>query len=305
MIEIPFSAYHTFVLEAQYGFNKTTPKIFILDLLKGWALTAVLGGAVFSLVVWFFTAFGAWAPLWCWCAVMVIQIFILFIAPIVIMPLFNKFTPLPDGELKTTVETYAAKEGFKMQGLFTMDGSKRSTKANAFFTGFGALRRIVLFDTLISQHTVDELTSVLAHEMGHYKKHHIHKFIAISALTMAFMFGALALVINNKGLFDAFRVQNMSAYAGLVFFSFLFAPLQIILSAITNYLSRRYEYEADTYAVTTYRKPRAMIDALKKLSVNNLSNLTPHPLKVFLEYSHPPVLERITAIKAISAGIKE
>jgi STE24 endopeptidase len=305
LIEIPFAYYHTFVLEEKYGFNKTTLKTFVLDLLKGWVLVVLLGGGVFALVVWFFTAFGSWAPLWCWCAVFVIQIFVLFIAPIVIMPLFNKFVPLADGELKTAVENYAAKEGFKMQGLFTMDGSKRSSKANAFFTGFGALRRIVLFDTLIAQHTVDELVSVLAHEMGHYKKRHIHKFIAISAASMALMFWVLGLVINNKGLFDAFGVQNMSAYAGLVFFGFLYAPLQVVLSTVTNYLSRRYEYDADRYAVITYQKPRAMMDALKKLSVNNLANLTPHPLKVFLEYSHPPVLERIHAIKAISSGIKE
>jgi STE24 endopeptidase len=184
-----------------------------------------------------------------------------------------------------------------MKGVFTMDGSKRSTKSNAFFTGFGRFRRIVLFDTLIEKQTTDELVSVLAHEMGHYKKRHILKSMVISVLTTGLMFYILSLFINNRDLFAAFGMQEISIYASLLFFAFLYAPIEMILSVFGNMLSRRNEYEADSYSVKTYKKPLSMIAALKKLSVENLSNLTPHPLKVFLSYSHPPVLDRIRAIR--------
>jgi STE24 endopeptidase len=216
---------------------------------------------------------------------------------VVIMPLFNKFFPIEEGELKRAIEDYAAKQDFKLKGIFTMDGSKRSTKSNAFFTGFGRFRRIVLFDTLIPKHTVEELVSVLAHEMGHYKKGHIRKSIVLSILTTGVMFFILSLFINNKELFSAFKMQETSIYASLVFFGFLYTPIEMILSVFENILSRRHEYDSDAYAVTTYKKPEAMITALKKLNVDNLSNLTPHPLKVFLSYSHPPILERIKAIR--------
>jgi STE24 endopeptidase len=184
-----------------------------------------------------------------------------------------------------------------MKGVFKMDASKRSSKSNAFFTGFGKFRRIVLFDTLIEKHTVDELVSVLAHEMGHYKKKHIITSMIISILTTGLMFFILSLFLNNQGLFAAFKMENTSLYASLLFFGFLYAPIEMILAIFGNLLSRMHEYAADAYAATTYRKPEAMIAALKKLSVDNLSNLTPHPLKVFLSYSHPPVLERIKALR--------
>ena len=175
ILSLPFSVYGTFVIEEKYGFNKTTPKTFVLDILKGWLLAIVIGAPVFSAVLWFFEKTGPMAWAYCWGALTVIQVFLMFIAPVVIMPIFNKFIPLEDGELKTAIEDYAKKQGFKMKGVFSMDGSKRSTKANAFFTGFGRFRRIVLFDTLISKHTTEELVSILAHEMGHYKKRHILK----------------------------------------------------------------------------------------------------------------------------------
>ena len=213
------------------------------------------------------------------------------------MPLFNKFTPLEEGELKYAIQTYAQSQDFKLKGLFKMDGSRRSSKSNAFFTGFGKYRRIVLFDTLIKNHSVDELVSVLAHEMGHYKKKHILKMMTISILTNGLMFFILSFFINNSGMFAAFRMNNLSIYASLLFFSFLYTPINIILSLAGNVLSRKHEYEADDYAVSTYKKPEAFILALKKLSVDNLSNLTPHPLKVFISYSHPPVLDRIEALK--------
>ncbi|MBN1621035.1 MAG: M48 family metallopeptidase [Endomicrobiales bacterium] len=299
IIKIPFSAYKTFVIEEKYGFNKTTIKTFVLDIIKGWVLITVIGGILFSGILWFFAKAGAAAWVYCWLGVMLFQIFLIFIAPVVIMPLFNKFIPLEEGELKTSIENYANKENFKMKGLFRMDGSKRSTKSNAFFTGFGKYRRIVLFDTLIEKHTTDELVSVLAHEMGHYKKKHIQSSIIRSFITTGIMFYIMSLFINNPGLFEAFKMENLSIYASLFFFGFLYTPINVIFSVINSIISRKHEYESDAYAVNTYGKPEAMITALKKLSVNNLSNLTPHPLKVFLEYSHPPVLDRIKAIRNI------
>ncbi|HIJ21259.1 MAG TPA: M48 family metallopeptidase, partial [Deltaproteobacteria bacterium] len=236
---------------------------------------------------------------YCWIALTLFQLFLLFIAPVVIMPIFNKFVPLEEGELKTAIREYAEEQGFKMKGIFSMDGSKRSTKSNAFFTGFGRFRRIVLFDTLIEKHSVDELVSILAHEIGHYRKKHIFKSVLISILTTGLMFFILSLFINNKDLFAAFQMQETSIYASLFFFGFLYAPIETVVGILGNILSRRHEYEADAYAIKTTHKPQAMITALKKLSVDNLSNLTPHPLKVFLGYSHPPVLERIRAIDHI------
>ncbi|MFH1504804.1 MAG: M48 family metallopeptidase [Candidatus Omnitrophota bacterium] len=296
IIEIPFSAYHTFVIEKKYGFNRTSSKTFILDILKSWLLTAIIGSIVFSFVVWFFMKTGSWAWAWCWAAISLFELFLIFIAPVVIMPLFNKFVPLEDGELKDAVTKYANSQNFKLQGLFTMDGSKRSIKSNAFFTGFGKYRRIVLFDTLIKKHSVAELVSVLAHEIGHYKKKHILKSLIISVLTTGLMFFILSFFIANPGIFSAFKMQEISIYAGLFFFSFLYSPINMLFSVIANVISRKHEYEADSFAITTRKDSSAFISALKKLSVDNLSNLTPHPLKVFLSYSHPPVLKRIKAL---------
>ncbi len=303
-MSLPFSVYSTFVIEEKYGFNKTTPKTFVLDILKGWLLGVVIGAPVFSAVLWFFGQTGPMAWAYCWGALTVIQIFLMFIAPVVIMPIFNKFIPLEDRELKEAIEEYAKKQDFKMKGVFSMDGSKRSTKSNAFFTGFGRFRRIVLFDTLISKHTTEELVSILAHEMGHYKKKHILKSMIISILSTGLMFYILSIFMNNSGLFMAFQMEHVSIYASLFFFGFLYAPIEMVLSIFGNMLSRRHEYEADAWAVRTYRRPQSMIAALKKLSVDNLSNLTPHPLKVFLSYSHPPVLERIRAIQGFKGSAR-
>ena len=304
ILGLPFSVYSTFVIEEKYGFNKTTPKTFALDMLKGWLLAIIIGIPVFSAVLWFFERTGPMAWIYCWGALTIIQIFLMFIAPVVIMPIFNKFVPLEDGELKRAIEDYAKKQGFKMKGVFSMDGSKRSTKSNAFFAGFGRFRRIVLFDTLISKHTTEELVSILAHEMGHYKKKHILKSIIISILSTGLMFYILSIFMNNPALFRAFQMDHISIYASLFFFGFLYAPIEMILSIFGNMLSRRHEYEADAWAVRTYRRPQSMIAALKKLSVDNLSNLTPHPLKVFLSYSHPPVLERIRAIQGFKGSAR-
>ena len=299
IIKIPFSAYNTFVIEEKYGFNKTTIKTFISDIIKNNLLLILIGLPIFAVIVWFFIEFDSMAWVYAVLTVIFFELLFTFIAPVLIMPLFNKYIPLEDGELKTELENYATRENFKMKGLFKMDGSKRSTKSNAFFTGFGKFRRIVLFDTLIEKHTTQELVSVLAHEMGHYKKGHIKKFMIMSFLNTVLIFFVLSFFIGNVGLFEAFSMEYVSVYGSLVFFGFLYTPISMVLSIIQNIISRKYEYESDKYAVETYKKPEAMIEALKKLSVDNLSNLTPHKFKVFLEYSHPPVLERIKAIKSI------
>lgn len=299
ILGIPFSIYHTFVIEEKYGFNKTTPKTFILDILKSWALLAIIGGTVFAGVLWFFAAAGKWAWVYCWAGVTLFQLFLAFIAPVVILPIFNKFTPLEDGELKKAIEEYAKKENFKMKGVFKVDASRRSTKSNAFFIGFGRFRRIGLFDTLIEKHTVPEIVSVLAHEIGHYKKRHYLKNLLLSIISSGLMFFILSFFINNPGLFAAFKMQNLSIYASFVFFGFLYTPINMIFSILASFLSRRREHQADKFAVTTYHEKEAFITSLKKLTVDNLGNLTPHPLKVFLEYSHPPILKRIEAIRGI------
>lgn len=300
LLSIPFSTYSTFVIEEKFGFNRTTVKTFVLDILKSWLLTVVIGGSLFSLILWFFEKAGPWAWAYCWVVVVVFQIVITFVAPVILLPLFNKFFPLKEGELKSAIENYAQSQRFKMKGVFTMDASRRSTKSNAFFIGFGKFRRIVLFDTLINKHTVDELVSILAHEMGHYKKKHILKSMFMSITTTGIMFFILSLFIKNEGLFSAFKMGHTSIYASLFFFAFLYTPISTIISVFSKILSRRYEYEADAYAVATYGKSESMISALKKLTVDNLSNLTPHPLKVFLDYSHPPVLERIHILRRMS-----
>lgn len=302
LIHLPLSVYQTFVIEEKYGFNKTTPRTFIFDLLKSWLLALILGGLMLGLILWFFEKTGPLAWLYCWIAITLFQLFLAYVAPVVILPIFNKFIPLPEGDLKQTIEFYARSQKFQLKGIYSMDGSRRSTKANAFFTGFGRFRRIVLYDTLINKHTVDELVSILAHEMGHYKKRHILKTLILGILNIGVMFFILSLFINNEGLFQAFKMQETSIYASLLFFAILYSPIEMILSLFLNFLSRKHEYEADRYAIRTFKKPGAMISALKKLHVDNLSNLTPHPLMVVVSYSHPPILERIEAMKKINTA---
>ena len=300
---LPFKIYDTFVIEAKYGFNRTTVGTFVADLFKGLALGAVLGGLVMAGILWFFARAGEWAWLYAWGALAVFQLVLMYLAPVVILPLFNKFIPLEDGELRQAIERYAASQNVPLSGIFKIDGSRRSTKSNAYFTGFGRTKRIALYDTLIEKHTTAELVGVLAHEVGHYKLGHIRKFIAVSLVSSLLMFWILSKFIAVPGLYEAFRVPfapvqgDAPIYAGLLFFGFLYAPISMVLGLLGNILSRKHEYEADAFAASTTGTSGPMIDALKKLSVDNLSNLTPHPLKVFLEYSHPPVLARIAALR--------
>lgn len=301
LCRLPFSVYATFAVEERYGFNRTTVRTFIADTLKSWLLTAIIGGAVFSVVVWLFETSGSAAWAYCWAAVTLFQVVFVLLSPILIMPIFNKFVPLEEGELRSRIEELARAQAFRVTGIFKMDGSRRSTKSNAFFTGLGRLKRIALFDTLIEKNTTEELLAVLAHEMGHCRRRHIPKMIILSVAATGLTFLLLRFFVHNKGLFDAFQVANVSSYAGLLMFGFLYTPVSMLLGIATNYVSRRFEFEADAYAASVCGEGDALAAALKKMSADALTNLTPHPAKVFLAYSHPPLLERIRAMRATVA----
>jgi len=297
----PFSLYATFVIEERFGFNKTTLKTYVTDLAKGFFLAILLGTPLLAGILAFFEYTGAIAWLFCWAVVTLYMLFIQFIAPTWIMPLFNTFSPLEEGELRERIFAYAQSIKYPLANVFVMDGSKRSGKSNAFFTGFGKNKRIVLFDTLIEQHTVDELLAVLAHEMGHYKKKHILQGMLIAVIQTGVMFFLLSFFISFQGLFDAFFLEQTSVYAGLIFFGMLYSPIDFFLGILSQMRSRRNEFQADRFSVETTRNPAAMIGALKKLAVHNLSNLVPHPFYVFLNYSHPSVLKRVEAIEDLKS----
>lgn len=298
---LPFSIYSTFTVEAQFGFNRTTPRTYILDIVKGLFLAILIGAPILGLILWFFENSGGYGWLFCWIGMILFGIVLQFLAPVLIMPLFNKFTPLANNDLNQKIMTYADHEQFKIRGIFTMDGSKRSSKLNAFFTGFGRFRKIVFFDTLLEKLSADEIIAVLAHEMGHFKKKHIWKMLASSVLQTGLMFYLLSFFIKNPGLFRAFQMQEVSVYASLVFFAFVYSPLNTLISIFSNYRSRIHEFEADRYAAESTGNADLLIKGLKKLSKENLSNLTPHPVMVLFSYSHPPVLERIRTLNGISA----
>jgi len=293
VLSLPFSLYATFVIEERFGFNTTTWKIYLMDLIKGLALALLLGTPLLAAMLMFFQYAGANAWWYCWIGVTLYMLVVQFIAPTWIMPLFNKFTPLEDGELKSAILSYANSINFPLENVYQMDGSRRSIKSNAFFTGFGKHKRIVLFDTLIKQHSVKELVAVLAHEMGHYKKRHIRQSLILGILQTGLMLFLLSHFITYAGLFNAFYMPQQSVYAGMIFFAMLYAPIDFFVGIFMQVLSRQNETAADQFAAETTKDPPSMVAALKKLSVHNLSNLTPHPFYVFLNYSHPPVLKRI------------
>ena len=299
VLALPFSIYSTFCIEERYGFNKTTWKIFISDRCKQFILAVLIGGILLSGILSFFEYAGPHAWFFCWIAIVVFMIVMQFVVPTWIMPLFNKFKPLDSGELKSAILAYADSIDFSLNNVFIMDGSKRSGKTNAFFTGFGRHKRIVLYDTLVKNHTTDELVAILAHEMGHYKKKHVLWMLLTGILQTGIMLYLLSFFISSSVLFDAFYIQTPSVYAGLVFFGILFAPIEFFMGILMQYFSRRNEYAADRFAVETTRDSSAFVSALKKLAVHNLSNLMPHPLYVVLNYSHPPILERLEAIEKV------
>jgi len=292
ILTTPFSYYQTFVIEERFGFNKSTKKLFFLDKIKGWVMTAVLGGGILALVIWFFQWAGNNFWIYTWAVVTVFTIFMNMFYSRLIVPLFNKQTPLEEGGLKKKIEGYAQEVGFELKKIFVIDGSKRSTKANAYFSGFGREKRVTLYDTLIQDLEEDEIVAVLAHEVGHYKRKHIIFNLIASILLTGLTLYILSIFINNPEVSLAIGVHNPSFHAALVGFGILYSPISEITGLVMNYMSRKFEFQADDYAKSTFAAP-PLITSLKKLSKNSLSNLTPHPSYVFVHYSHPPLIARI------------
>lgn len=295
ILTLPFQWYSTFVIEEKYGFNKTTLKIFILDKLKGYLLGALIGGTLLSVLIYLVRAIGP--DFWIWFALIAcgFMFFMNMFYTSLILPLFNKLTPLPDGELKTSIEAFARKVNFPLDNIFVIDGSKRSSKSNAFFSGIGKRKKIVLYDTLISNHTTGELVAVLAHEVGHFKKKHIVWSYVLSVVQIVFTLYILSLMVFNENVSLALGGDQLSLHLNLLAFGILFSPISGITGLLMNIYSRKNEFEADAYAKETF-DGTALANALKKLSVDNLSDLYPHPLYVFFHYSHPPLLQRLKAI---------
>ncbi len=298
MVSLPFSVYATFVIEEKFGFNRTTVKTYVLDKLKGLLLGAVIGGGLLALVVWIFMVAGSWFWLIAWGVITAFTLFMVMFYSNLIVPLFNKQKPLEAGPLRDAIETFAARVGFKLRNIYVIDGSKRSSKANAYFTGLGPKKRVVLYDTLINDHSTEELVAVLAHEIGHYKKRHTATGVAISILQTGLMLFILSLFISRPVMSEALGAETPSFHMGLITFGLLYSPLSLLLGTLGNSLSRSNEYAADRYAGEKY-SAQGLAEALKKLSVNNLSNLRPHPAYVFFYYSHPPLLKRLEALRRI------
>lgn len=296
-LTLPFSWYSTFVIEEKYGFNKTTKATFVLDKLKSWLLMALVGGGILALITWFYEITQKDFWWYAWILVTVFTLFVTMFYAKLIVPLFNKQTPLPEGSLRSKIENYAEKVGFKLDNIFVIDGSKRSTKANAYFSGFGSEKRITLYDTLINDLEEEEIVSVLAHEVGHYKKKHVFANITASILTTGFTLWLLSLFVGNPLLSQALGVLEPSFHIGLIAFGILYSPISEVTGLFMNYLSRKFEYQADEYAKNTYNA-EALISGLKKLSKTSLSNLTPHKAYVFVHYSHPTLLQRYKNLQA-------
>ncbi len=297
LLMIPFSVYDTFVIEAKFGFNKTSPKTFILDKVKGWFLGAIIGGGLLALIVYIYQLTTSSFWLYSWLLISGFSVFMVLFYSSLIVPLFNKQTPLPEGELKSAIEDFAAKVGFKLDNIYVIDGSKRSTKANAYFAGFGAKKRIVLYDTLINDMTTRELVAVLAHEIGHYKKNHVFWSLLLGILQTGIMLFVFSLMVGSADLSAALGVETPSFHIGLVAFGILYSPISLIIGLAMNVLSRKNEYQADRFAAEHF-DAEELASALKKLSVKNLSNLRPHPVYVFFHYSHPTLLQRLKALEA-------
>lgn len=297
LISTPFSYYQTFVIEEKYGFNKTTKKVFITDKIKSWLLMIILGGGILALIIWFYERTGPQFWIYAWMLVAAFSLFMTFFYSTLIVPLFNKQTPLEEGALKTALENFAHKAGFNLDKIFVIDGSKRSTKANAYFTGFGSKKRIVLYDTLINDLTTDEIVAVLAHEVGHYKRKHVIFNMVVSLLLTGFTLYILSFFINSKLLANALSIAEPSFHVGLIAFAILYSPISEITGLAMNYISRKFEYQADDYAKAHFNAA-FLISSLKKLSKNSLSNLTPHNAYVFMHYSHPTLLQRVRNLQS-------
>jgi STE24 endopeptidase len=296
ILTIPFQWYSTFVIEEKYGFNKTTVKTFIADKLKGYLLGALIGGALLSILIYLVNSIGPNFWIWFGLLAAAFTLFVNMFYTSLILPLFNKLTPLTEGELKTTIEGFAKKVNFPLDNVFVMDGSKRSAKANAFFSGIGKKKKIVLYDTLINNHSTEELVAVLAHEVGHFKKKHIIWSYLISIIQIFFVLFILSKMVFNDNLSIALGGSQQAIHLNLIAFGILFSPISGITGLLMSMLSRKNEFEADAYAKETF-DGKSLANALKKLSVDSLSNLYPHPAYVFFHYSHPPLLQRLAALK--------
>ncbi len=297
LLGLPALYYATFVIEERFGFNRTTRRTFWADVARSALLALVLGAPLLAVVLALFERAGPRAWLWCWAVAVAFTLAVQFVAPAWILPLFNRYRRLEDDDLRRRIFEYARSVGFPLKSLFVVDGSRRSTKANAFFTGFGRHRRIALFDTLIDRHEPDEIVAVLAHEIGHFRKGHVPQGILLSVAHTGLVFWLLGVFLRQDGLYAAFGVNGPSVHAGLVFFGLLYTPVELVLGLLLNAWSRRNEYQADRYAAETSGLGHALATALKKLSADSLSNLTPHPMYVALHSSHPPVLERIARLQ--------
>lgn len=298
ILNTPFSYYQTFVIEEKYGFNKSTKKLFFIDKIKGWMLSIIVGGAILAVILWFYEKTGDMFWIYTWIFVGVFSVFMTMFYSSWIVPLFNKQTPLEDGPLKSAINEFAEKVGFSLSNIYVIDGSKRSTKANAYFSGFGSKKRIVLYDTLIDDLSTEEIVAVLAHEIGHYKKKHVIFNLLSSLIITGITLFIFSLFIENSILSEALSVSIPSFHIGLITFGILYSPISEITGILMNYISRRFEYQADNYARDTY-KAEPLISSLKKLSRNSLSNLTPHKVNVFVHYSHPTLYQRILNLNPV------
>lgn len=295
VISIPFDLYRTFVIEQRFGFNRTTPGLFAADAVKSLLMNILIMGAVLALCAWIYTLAPRWFWLIAWGAVTLFSLFMQYFYSQLIVPLFNKQTPLPEGELRDAIEAFAARVDFRLDNIYVIDSSKRSSKSNAYFTGFGRKKRVVLYDTLMEQLSTEEIVGVLAHEIGHYK----HRHIILSSLegfaTNLLMFWLFSLFIGSEELAAAAGCQAASFHVNLAVFSLIYTPLSLLLDIATNVISRRHERQADAFAAA-HGLGNAEASALKKMSAKSLANLTPHPLVVFTEYSHPTLAERVRAL---------
>ena len=297
IVSTPISYYSTFVIEEKFGFNKSTKKIFWLDKIKGLVISLLLGIGILSLFIWFYQLTGKNFWIYAWVSLAVFSLFMNMFYAKLIVPLFNKQSPLEDGELKSAIEKYAKNVGFTINNIFVIDGSKRSTKANAYFSGFGSQKRITLYDTLINDLEVEEIVAVLAHEVGHYKRKHTIFNLISSILITGLTLYILSLFVNSNALSEALGVSIPSFHISLVAFGVLYSPISEVTGLFMNYISRKFEYQADNFAKETF-EARALVNSLKKLSKNSLTNLTPHPAFVFMNYSHPTLLQRINNLES-------
>ena len=292
ILNLPFSLYSIFIIEEKFGFNKTTFKIYFFDKIKSWFITILFGGGVLSFIIFQFETVGKDFWIVAWVFITTISVLINGFYAQIIVPLFNKQTKLEEGNLKNDIEKYSKKVGFDLSNIFVIDGSKRSTKANAYFSGFGKQKRVTLYDTLLNKLNDNQIIAVIAHEIGHYKKNHIIFNLIFSTIQTGLMLYILSLLIYMPIFSEALGIQSHSFHIGLITFSILYTPISEIFSLIFNVFSRKFEYQADHYAKETFNS-KHLIEALKVLSKDSLSNLTPHPKYVWWHYSHPTLAQRI------------